>query len=541
MPITAVARLARLVALTGLLCSAGLAQIEFSPAAPRSAPLQPAAPLRTVTGTVFNTVTNEPVPRALVRVTGPDTKTAFSAPDGRFEIANIPEGTVQITAQRPGYVDSRMSPQNEARLNFFTVSSGSNDFRVPLVPESVIEGNVTDQDGTPVEGANIQLFHQFINEGRLQWQGGEIAPANDNGRYRFEDVPPGTVMLYAQQKVLGRMAWNAPAQVYPGMFYPASRELASAQPMDLKPGQTARADFVLTAVAGHRVSGTISPFDRRGGAVFFTKTEVGQQFLPEQPSMDPRTGKFTLDGVPDGSWTFIVSGSGQGKPLQATLQVGISGADVQGLSVVLQAGVDIPVQITHAPPAGESGTVNGMGLQAKLVGAAGFDEQYANQQGPPVANAEPKLSFLNVAPGQYRLQLAGFGPECVGSAFSGGVDLGRNPLVVTPGSVPEPIAVTMRNDCATLSLHVNGNAASATVLILPEDGLLQPIQTALFGGATSVQPLSPGTYHVYAFSDIGGLEYANPQAMRDFAGQTIELSPNQKSEVTLDVIERKHP
>jgi uncharacterized protein (DUF2141 family) len=32
--------------------------------------------------------------------------------------------------------------------------------------------------------------------------------------------------------------------------------------------------------------------------------------------------------------------------------------------------------------------------------------------------------------------------------------------------------------------------------------------------------LSPGTYHVYAVSDLEGLEYANPEAMRGIPSQS---------------------
>jgi hypothetical protein len=51
--------------------------------------------------------------------------------------------------------------------------------------------------------------------------------------------------------------------------------------------------------------------------------------------------------------------------------------------------------------------------------------------------------------------------------------------------------------------------------------------------------LSPGVYHVYAFTSIDELEYANPEVMRDFPSQEVELAPNQSLELTLKPVERK--
>jgi hypothetical protein len=51
--------------------------------------------------------------------------------------------------------------------------------------------------------------------------------------------------------------------------------------------------------------------------------------------------------------------------------------------------------------------------------------------------------------------------------------------------------------------------------------------------------LSPGSYQVFAFSRVEGLEYANPEALRAYPSQSVTLEAGQKMDLTLDLAERK--
>jgi hypothetical protein len=57
-------------------------------------------------------------------------------------------------------------------------------------------------------------------------------------------------------------------------------------------------------------------------------------------------------------------------------------------------------------------------------------------------------------------------------------------------------------------------------------------------GAFSLSGLTPGDYTVYAFTDISGLEYTNPEALREFSGQKITLGPGAKAALQLNLITR---
>jgi hypothetical protein len=76
--------------------------------------------------------------------------------------------------------------------------------------------------------------------------------------------------------------------------------------------------------------------------------------------------------------------------------------------------------------------------------------------------------------------------------------------------------------------------------VLLSNSPLKPPGTFLTGsdGKFYISNLTPGEYRLFAFTNISHLEYANPEALRDFTGQDITVGPNEKANVQLDLITR---
>jgi hypothetical protein len=74
-------------------------------------------------------------------------------------------------------------------------------------------------------------------------------------------------------------------------------------------------------------------------------------------------------------------------------------------------------------------------------------------------------------------------------------------------------------------------------LILVSDSQAFEPKVALVSGSSrsAFGPLTPGTYHLYAVSNLNGLEYSNPEAMRGLEGQEITLTPNQQGTASITV------
>jgi hypothetical protein len=508
-------------------------------------------PRYTVTGTVVNSVTNEPVPRTLVHLLGSEPQSTFTNPQGHFEFAGIPEGQVTVVAERPGFLDPRTSSNTPTRDPSVHIGPGTNDFRLALIPQSAIEGTVVDPDGDPIEGAQVQLLMEQINQGRKQWVSRGMETTDDEGKYRFQALESRPVLLCTTEQPLRPLRPGAPSTAYPLTYFPGVRNSSSAQPIDLKPGQTATANLTLTAVPTFFISGTIAGVPSGSGVWATTQTELGVPDMVNSFQPNLQTGRFVIRNFPAGEWKYIFQTSGPpDKQMRAELDLSVT-SNVQGLSVVLHPLANIPVILTHAPSVAGPQQNASPGSSSpfpivQLISTTASASQLFVAEPPPDAgknpNEEPPHFVLQQVPsGEYRLSLLSVGSECVDTASSGSTDLLREPFVVPSGSIPQPITIAMRSDCAKIAPKVqsNGTSVASVVIVVSDSPAFQPLVIPVTPGANNASgPLSPGSYRVYAFSDLTDLEYANPEAMRDFPAQSVDLQAGQNAEVTLELIDR---
>ena len=129
------------------------------------------ATLYTLTGTVVNSVTGEPVVRALVQVMGATApRAAFTDREGRFTFAKLNAMTGNLMAVKPGFYGSDQSgrmPMNNLRV---TVGPDMAPVVVKLVPESGIQGQITDDAGEPLENVRVGVIANAIQNGRKRQQ-----------------------------------------------------------------------------------------------------------------------------------------------------------------------------------------------------------------------------------------------------------------------------------------------------------------------------------------------------------------------------------
>jgi hypothetical protein len=163
---------------------------------------------------------------------------------------------------------------------------------------------------------------------------------------------------------------------------------------------------------------------------------------------------------------------------------------------------------------------------------------------PPSANlhegsqADAPIQFQRVVPGRYELISTVFSPYYIESARCGDAELLDEPLVVSSGSAPPPIQISLRDDTATLSIISveDGKPVPSYLLLVPARGAASEF------GLTSnaAPPVAPGSYKVYAFDTLADLEYANPEAMRQYAGsaQEVTVEANGSATVTVEVTHR---
>jgi hypothetical protein len=323
------------------------------------------------------------------------------------------------------------------------------------------------------------------------------------------------------------------SEVFAPTFFPSTPDRSAAQVLDVKPGQEAEAEFALTPVRSFRVSGTL--IGVQGPARIGCEDSTGEQFGARQ-QIDRRTGRFTVSFLPAGSYRmFVHSQLSQSEALYAEQAVDLSGSNVDGLQLALMPIAPIPIHISDA---GASGTTAAAPppVQVQLT-SKDTDRIHARTYGAQRRPApQGPLPLYDVLPGEYKVLAQSFGDSCIQSVTSGNMDLSRNDLTVTAGSSSQPIEVTVRHDCATISgtVHSEPPQPSGMVVLVPDSDLTEPkLAFVQSNGSFSLMGVSPGEYQVYGFSNIDGLEYANRDALRDFTSEHVSLGPSQKTQVDL--------
>ena len=372
----------------------------------------------------------------------------------------------------------------------------------------------------------------------------------DTGSYRVENLTPGSVFLHTATHSLFPTAANATSQAYLPVYYPNTPDRVSAQAIEVKPGQEARADMNLSPAPVYTVTGTVSGVPP-GQSVMISRTRVEGDFIePIAVQYNPSTGRFAISMVPSGESMFeFETNAAPGTALESVERISVDGADVKGLQIVLQPVTEISVQVNKPafpPPQANVGAnrpVANMVAQVQLVSAKSGDNRRYFSTRTPASQENDSLSQVirGARPGQYRVMATALGSGCIDSVSSGGTDLMRDLLAIEPGMSPQPIVVNVSNECATLTGTVRRqkpDSGGLALVISPSPSFnprLVPLQP---DGSFTITNLSPGSYRVLALSDVDGLAYAEPEATRDLPGQQVELQASQKAAVALDLIDR---
>jgi Carboxypeptidase regulatory-like domain len=497
----------------------------------------------TMRGSVVNSVTGEPIRKASLDLNGTQLRRTVTGPDGQFQFEGLPGGSYVINAHRAGFMDSTGwssgtsgSSSGSVTINAagsVTVGPDLGTVLVKLSPQARISGRVLDTDGEPVANMMVQCVQQSMVGGHKIWQAAQAATTDENGNFLLEQLRPGAVLVKTQQQqVYPGFAGDDSASrlVYRRQFYPNSPDLAGAQAIELSPGQDARADMSVSTTRGTRVSFSVTPPQRW---VFPVLRDANGDDLEAGVQQNARTGEWVLPSVPPGAWALRVNSGGGPEQLSGETAIEVGNADVRGVIVALSPMLDVPITVSGGTNAGQGApAVNVQLLPARLglgynVYSSGFRQ--VGQRTQPVVQ--------NVTPGAYHVTAMSNGPECIASVTSGSSDLSRVDYVITGGSSPPAIEVSLRSDCASLEISAGQRRSQMFSVVVSGGPTSSEPQVLSYGsGNPSAQlKLSPGEYDVFAFSDLNEVEYANPDVLRNYRSQHVSLSPNQSATVSLDI------
>ncbi len=259
------------------------AALTAQTATPSSQPSPSGLASFSITGAVVSATTGTPLDRAEVTLstTGPSGSPAAQAvtgENGGFRFEHLQAGNYQLVASRRGYVAAGYQEHD----GFYTgVVTGpgldTTGLRLALEPTAVIGGNVTDDAGEPVAGAQVRLFRQDQRTGEERVINTQTEITDDTGAYEFSRVRAGTFYLSASASPWYAFHPNpktdpsgnllpadqqprSPLDVaYPTTFYENGADSDSATPLSVKAGDHVEADFSLHAVPAIHIQVRLPP------------------------------------------------------------------------------------------------------------------------------------------------------------------------------------------------------------------------------------------------------------------------------------------
>ena len=112
-----------------------------------------------VRGTVINSVTREPIARALVTFAGEASSSLLTDNEGRFEFPNIPSGRCILQARRPGFFAKGSGRDTSQAIS---VGPKAEDVTLTLEPAGSITGHVTLSTSDPANNIHVQIGRAHV-------------------------------------------------------------------------------------------------------------------------------------------------------------------------------------------------------------------------------------------------------------------------------------------------------------------------------------------------------------------------------------------
>ncbi len=517
-------------------------------------------------GTALDSVTGAPVAGARVVLETEKGLEYHTLTDnhGRFAFRGAASGQYKLAASKNGYVQTlfgarRNDPDDEGAP--VTLAPGETRAAVELqmIPAAVIAVRVVDNLGEPVPGlfiAAVRIGHEGGRR-KMEYVGYSLMVTNDRGEYRLYGLLPGKYYLSAgglkdffvfdwishrgsaDQVELGDAAPRETlgTQYYPGVPDPAQATALEVKAGEEKSGVDFRFDYTpLVPVRGRAAV----PAACSGKLMFRGEREIAtEQNYPIQFATSP-DGTFELRGLSPGSWRIRAVATDDHTYCSsetATVQVGASGAG--GVALALRPRVDLAgvVRLEDDP---------GFQFQEAQLRFESFED---GDQTSAQIKADGRFN-VPLEPRQWSIAVTGAPRDAfIKSARLGESDVLESGLNLTAGPPAGGLEIVLSAAGARVEGAVlDGSerpAGGPIVVLVPEPRLR--VHGGLFheaaadtDGRFAFRGIAPGEYKLFAWNDLEGEAYRDPDFMRGYEerGEKIVVRENEVKQARLKLIVR---
>lgn len=479
-------------------------------------------------GVVVNAVTGDPVPYSLVQITNAASHgVVFTDLGGRFELQDLAPGPLVLETVKPGF---QAGTGGSKRKSLTLPVPDSVPLEIRLLPDALITGHVTDEQGEPVEGAAVKVSRSGFVGGRKSRIEMPAAVTDDQGNFRVASLKPGLYHVVVHPEPDG---FTESGLAYSGFYYADGADQSGASPQEVKAGEHIDLHFTLKRRPAFQVSGQVLGFALNHNLRVAVVNSQGDAFQP-QVKFNSANTTFTIRSVPAGTYVLRAFGEGNdGQMIFTDAAINVT-RDLTGVLLSFVAGVSVPV--TVRPESKPSPYKRGVDAPPVRMAFRPKTEGASLVTGPELTDDGKGWALKSVKPGVYSAAMRA-STGYVKSAVCGNTDLLREDLIVPDGGAVPPIEITLAQDSGSLTLKLPaGTDNSAGILIVPDTSPALAEERPFQDGAELfVAGLAPGDYKVFAFASLDEVEYANPDVLARYRSNATEVTIPPNGTVTASV------
>lgn len=498
-----------------------------------------------VEGVVINSVTSEPVKKAIVILQtarqGPSFQ-AVSDNAGHFRFDSVDPGSYFLVANRDGFMArSNRRPQSVTVAEEQDVQG----LTIALLPLAQVSGHVLNADGAPIMSANVQALRYGFNQGRKELIPAGFATTNDLGEFEFLNLEAGKYFFRAAARteipnLPPRTRFSRPRQAYPPIFYPNASDPKQATATSVAAGaEVSNIDFRLEKVPAFHIRGKVleegaQPVDH---ATVGVQTDDTTYFSIQYSSATTQAdGSFDLPAVVPGTYVISAGGLQRSKGFAHDI-ITVSDHDVNGITLAASSGLSIAGRFQF-----QGSLPNHINGQVILQ-----TENALGQAFPATVNPDGAFVIQNAVPGPYRINVSANIPGVyVQSIYFGDSDVSSGLLDLPPANA-NALTVVFGSDGGeihgTVQTASGEPVVNALVTLAPAED--RPGRFDLFKqtntdqkGNFQFEGIAPGDYKAFAWENVDANVVRNFDFQQALSGHaaSVTIAPNASETLQLQLI-----
>jgi protocatechuate 3,4-dioxygenase beta subunit len=538
--------------------------VFVSPGEPQSTPVAKGPAKASLEGSVVKEPGGEPLKKAIVELIAENQEeggnyTATSDPDGHFEIVDILPGRYKLFVERTGYleVDQKRRRSSGVALSF-EAGQELKAQTLHMLPAAIITGRIMDEDGDPMSNADVTVLRRKYASGRVKFEPAGSAQTNDLGEYRIGGLLSGKYYVAASppanfQSLVPPQSSTVSTGSSPGdaayvtTYYPNTADRAQAAAIELHAGDEMPLDLSFVRTHTARIRGSVVGLAPETKAVVMLRSrDSNTTFMGAEVDKD---GKFEIPRVAPGAYTVIATTFMVDTPRSARRNIDVADANIEGLRLLPLAGATVHGRVHLAGGSGKNLPMFFVSL-ARVDGEDDSSDLLISSDETSVSSsiartkADGSFELKNVPQGLYEVNVTsssnGATDPYVDSVVVGTKEVGDTGVDVNGGTLAVDVSLSSAAGAVhgAVTNEKKERVANALVVAVPEaryqkrSSRYQRTMTDQDGNFT-LRALRPGAYTLFAWEELDGDDYLDPEFMAPLEGRGISIKVGTSSRQTV--------